>query len=120
VRKNIVIAVLATIVIGFVLLLIIGLATQPDYSSSTDVEVPESLVQEELVQPARPEKLSYEEKQGFMAGCNEDGDMEQECSCMIDYLDANYTPAQIYSLYSQYEQTKEYPQPLLDAVYSCL
>lgn len=110
-RKNIIIAVLATIVVGFVALMIIGFVITKEEQNSY---IPPSIVQSDV---------QYDNqnvfKQEYMKGCD-DGTMTDYCACTYDYLTARYTLAQIAKMGDEYEKTGDLTEEMWAAVDACL
>jgi len=113
-KKNIIIAVLATIVVGFISLLIVGLVLEENYSY--EPSVPPSLVQEEFV----PSTKDQEAKRLYMSGCDENGDQTQYCLCTWEGLGANFTISQIMEMGLEYEATGTMPDKAIDIMADCL
>ena len=110
-KKNIIIAVLATIVIGFVALMIYGWVLT---TTETSVSVPSSLVQSDV---------QYEStgtaKREYMAGCNEDGTRTAYCECTWSALTANYTIKQIAEFGEEYNRTGNLTDEMWQVIEAC-
>lgn len=111
--KNIVIAVLATIVLGFTALLILGLYMESQPISSE--EVPSGLVQSDV---------QYEDKDVFkreyMKGCDTSGVDTAYCECTYNYLSSRYSINQMAQMGLDYENTGELTNEMYAAVEACL
>ena len=113
-RKNIIIAVLATVVAGFVILMILGLTV---FNEDT---VYESQVSPSLVQSDIPSEQNTDTaKKMYMKGCD-DGTMTDYCACTYDYLTARYTIAQIAQMGDEYDKTGDLTEEMWAAVDACL
>jgi len=93
-KKNIIIAILGTIVVGFLVLLTIGLS-------------------------AKKEPVVDSFKNEVIAGCLDGGEVSYEyCECGYNYLNENYTKSEILELGLEV-QKGNLPQPFYDAAVPC-
>lgn len=113
-----------TIIGGIILLLaIIGTFSPADEFSLEQTEAP-SQVSAELdssltSDPASSElETTYEEN--FMKSCAETEADETSCSCMLGYLQENYSLSERVEMGIEYAQTNEPPQAVYDAAYACV
>lgn len=110
--KNIIIAVLATIVVGFTALLIYGLSLEEE----TNTYIPPSLVQSDVQYDSTTDTFKKE----YMAGCDTDGTYTSYCACTWDYLSSRYTLSQMAQMGLDYERTGELTNEMYEAASACL
>ena len=96
-KKETIIAVLATIVGAFLILMVIGLTTKEEPIKETAKE---------------------ESRRLFMGGCVDDG-LYEFCDCSFEKLYNTYGEKGIQEIGVEYEQTNEIPSRALETVASC-
>ncbi len=55
----------------------------------------------------------------FMNSCNSEGNLYNQCSCLLTYLRNNYTLTQRAQMDLDYNRTKQLPQAMIDAAKIC-
>jgi hypothetical protein len=113
-KKNIIIAVLATIVVGFTALLIYGMSLEESY---TNDYIPSSLVQSDI---PNDRAIANEFKKSYMDGCDPDGAATAYCQCTYNYLETNYGLAAMAQMGEEYELTNELTSEMWEAATACL
>ena len=100
-KKNIIIAVLGTIVVIFVILLIIGL-TAKDEMVSVPIEDNVNIFKEE-----------------FVGGCVGEGSTYQSCACAYDLLEKDMGQDGIINMSLEYVKTEKLPAKAVELVTPC-
>lgn len=101
-KKDVIIAVLATVVIAFFALLIVGMVTDSEPPQS-DYSVTNRLL-----------------KEGFVDGCAVEGLTEGQCGCMYDKLEAKVGTDGIVEIGLEYEETGVIEDKYINLVLDCM
>ncbi len=110
-KKNIVIAVLATVVVLFVALLLYGLSL----GSTSQVQSTSSTVVDREIKLESLDGF----KEVYMASCDDNGTMESYCSCTYDYFIANYSVDKLVEIGEKYDNTGVISDEMMDAAVAC-
>jgi len=103
-KKNIIIAVLSTLVVVFIILLIVGIV-----SDSQENKIVETFETREMF------------KEAFMEGCTEgETELIPYCTCAIDKLLKEYTLAELVNIEKKMDNDGDMPLKVLDLILECI
>ena len=104
-KNETVIAILATVVGIFIILLIIGMASP----------------EEKMVSVPITEDVLVDFKSGFIEGCVEDGSVSyQACNCAYNELYKEYGSDGLIELSANYLKTEQLPERAIDVILKCI
>lgn len=104
--------ILATIVIGFTLLVIAGLFLEDNTTNVWEPETSNLKIESDIpgdTVDASPKSL-------YMQGCDPDGVQTTYCLCSWDALTSRWSTDQIATAGIEYSQTGQMPQAMIDAI----
>ncbi len=116
-KKNVIIAILATFVITFGGLAVIGLSMDNNYNGNLQITTSENYgLDNELLEL---DMLTVEEYSAYMEGCMGEGASEQDCDCTVVYLEDNYGRSGIMDIGLEYARTSVVSPEMWDAIDYC-
>lgn len=111
--KNIVIAILITLISGFLFLMVLGLTAEDDQTKETDQK------QEQAEDIEKPEGYTIEDgRKDFVRGCMLEGATEEVCTCAFNELIDVYTLEEIAEIGLSGEYDRKFAETVKPCRYS--